>query len=128
MRSREPLARLIYEAMLAGGYTQAELARITGLRPQHISQIINRRQRYRPHALPNNDTMQRLARIPGVTVLDVTRAVRESADLLDAAVPTEMMTGLRRNVHNLVDEFTDGQLAGVLQVLLALNDLLRNGR
>lgn len=126
MRPREPLAKLVYEAMSAAGMSQADVKRLTGLSSQLVSQIVNRRQRYKPNRLPEPETLQGLAKIPGLTIVDVTRAARESAGLNDSPV-TEITSGLRRNVHNVVDEFTDQQLAGVLQVLLALRDFTRNG-
>lgn len=127
MRPREPLAKLVSQAMDAAGLNQADVAKISGLSSQLVSQILNRKTRYQPHRLPGNKTMQGLAKLPGVTILDVTRAVRESAGIDDTPQPASMTSGLRRNVHNVVDEFPDDRLAGVLQVLLALRDFTRNG-
>jgi hypothetical protein len=46
----------------------------------------------------------------------------KSAGIKWATVDAPQASGLRRNVHNLIDEFADDQLARVLQVLLALRD------
>lgn len=127
VRPREPLAKLVYEAMVAAGWSQAKVAKEAALSSQHVSQLVNRRRPYKQNRLPDPETLQGLAKIPGLTILDVTKAARESAGIGDEPKVTEMTSGLRRNVHNVVDEFPDDRLAGVLQVLLALRDFTRDG-
>lgn len=118
----EPLAVLVRGALDAAGITPAEAARLTGLSTQHISQILNRRQRYnRP---PTIATMQKLAKLPGLSLTDVQRAVAESARIATAA-EGESISPVRRSAHAMIEEFAEDELPRVLQVLLALK---RDGR
>lgn len=114
----EPLARTVRGALRAANMTQADAVRVTGVSSQHLSQIVNRRKRYsRP---PSVATMQRLAKIPGLSVEDVARAVTQSAGI-PVSVELQSASSLRRAVqHNLVDEIPEDQLARVFQVLRAM--------
>lgn len=113
---------VVRQAMDAAGMSNADAARTTGLSDQHISQILNRQKRYTSGRLPTAETQQQLAKLPGLSLEDIQRALAKSAGIKWATVDAPQASGLRRNVHNLIDEFADDQLARVLQVLLALRD------
>lgn len=117
----EPLARLIRAARDAAGLNDADLARITGLSTQHVSQIVNRQKNYtRP---PTVDTLQALQKIPGLSQPDILRAVQESTGLgVSSAAAQVKWTGARRSAHNLIDRFPESRLPGVVQILSALLD------
>lgn len=117
----EPLARLIRAARDAAGLNDADLARVTGLSTQHISQLVNRPKNYtRP---PKAQTLQALQRIPGLSQADILRAVQESTGLgVSGKTAQVKWTGARRSAHNLVDRFPEGRLSSVVQILSALLD------
>lgn len=127
IRYVEPLSKAVKAALDAAGMTPADATRVTGLSSQLLSQILNRRERYtRP---PKIDTMQKLARIPGLTITDVARAVSISVGYpLPAEVTGEATSALRRSVHNVIDDFPEEHLSGVLQVLLAVQQIVAGRR
>lgn len=116
----EPLARLIRERMDVEGLRVADVARITGLDRRHVSQMINRSEPYVDG--PQIDTMQQLAKVPGLDITEIARAVAESTG---QPVPTPAadlapMTPLRRSVHAVVDKIGEDELPRALQILTAL--------
>lgn len=127
IRYVEPLRKAVQEALDAAGMTAAEAAKLTGQSSQYISQVLNRKDRYtRP---PTIKKMQALAKIPGLSIEDIVRAVSLSLGYpIQASITDEARTGIRLSVHNVVDEFEEEHLSGVLQVLLALRQLLNNRR
>lgn len=126
IRYVEPLRKAVQEALDAAGMSAADAERVTGLSSQYLSQLLKRDKRYtRPPAI---EKMQALAKIPGLGITDVVRAVSLSLGYpIPATITDGATTGIRRSVHNLVDEFDEEHLSGVLQVLLALRQLV-NGR
>jgi len=117
----EPLARLVRAARDAAGLVDADLARITGLSTQHVSQIVNHEKRYsRP---PTARTLQALQKIPGLSQADILRAVQESSGLgVSSKTAPVKWTGARRSAHNLIDRFPESALPSVVQILGALLD------
>jgi transcriptional regulator with XRE-family HTH domain len=119
----EPLARAVRSALDALGWKPADAARATGLSSQHLSQILNRKKPYgsRP---PSASTQQALEKIPGLSHLDIARALGESTGIgrLDGQTTAVEMTATRRAVHNLVDKLSEEQLPRALQVLIAMFD------
>jgi hypothetical protein len=118
----EPLARAVRDAMdAADNMTPAEAARLTGLKPQHISQILNRTEPY--GRLPTISTQQALAKIPGLSAERIARAIFDSTGQ-PAPTPPDMAqagsSALRRSVHGLVDQIAEEDLARALKVLSAL--------
>lgn len=114
----EPLARLVREAMDVEGLRITDVARITGLYRQHVSQIVNRAENYRDE--PKIETMQALAKIPGLTIERIAEAVAQSTGRpLPAAPELPTMTPLRRSVHAVVDKIAEEDLARALHVLTA---------
>ena len=121
-RGREPLARLVQSALDAQGWKPAQAAEVTGLSRQHISQILSRRDRYtRP---PKPETIQALAKIPGLSQYDVLSAVGTSIGVAgqDGQVFEVEWSANRRTVHNVVDKIPEDQLPRVLQILIAMLD------
>jgi hypothetical protein len=123
MGGSEPLARCVQQALDALGWRPADAMRATGLSSQLLSQILNRSKPYgdRP---PKTSTLQALAEIPGLSMLDVTRAVGESMGIA-ARPPGEHMIEVdwspsRRSLHNLIDKLPEDDLPRALQVLLAM--------
>lgn len=115
----EPLARLVREAMDVEGLRVADVARTTGLNRQHVSQIVNRAERYRDE--PKIETMQALARIPGLSIERIAEAVAASVGRpLPTAPEAPGWTPLRRSVHAVVDKIDEDELPRALQVLTAL--------
>lgn len=116
----EPLAAVVREAMDAAGLSQSDVERITELDRRHISQIVNRAKNYtRP---PTIDTMQALARIPGLSIETVADAVFRSTGQPrpSVAIDGASMTPLRRSVHAVVDKIPEDDLTRALQILIAL--------
>lgn len=114
----EPLARTVRDAMDAAGLSQAEVAELTKLSPQHIQQIVSRRENYtRP---PKIETLQALARIPNLSIEMIAEAVAESTGMPRPAGLVVEMTPLRRSVHTVVDKIPEDELARALQILTAL--------
>jgi transcriptional regulator with XRE-family HTH domain len=120
---REPLARLVRQALIAANWKAAKAAEVTGLSSQHMSQILNRKKPYgnRP---PTIATQQKLAKIPGLSQLDIARAVGESMGIAGRP-PGEKVLEVdwspnRRNLHNLVDKLPEEDLPRALGVLLAV--------
>jgi hypothetical protein len=75
----EPLASYINEVMTFAGYIAADVSRMSGLDSRHLSQILNRTERYtRP---PKTETLEALARVPELDLADLTMAVVESLGL-----------------------------------------------
>lgn len=116
----EPLAQLIRQAMDAAGYNQADVARLTGLHPQLVSQIVNRTKPY--GRAPKVETQQALAKIPGLSIKDVAEAILRSTGqpLPELAEFGATMTATRRNLHAVVDKIPEGELNRALQILVAL--------
>jgi len=116
----EPLARVVRDAMDAAGLTQSDVERMTGLDRRHISQIVNRKQNYtRP---PSIETLQALAKIPGLDITTIADAIARSTGMprppVDELAPK--MTPLRVSVHAVVDKIPEDDLARALQILTAL--------
>lgn len=124
MGEREPLARLVQSALDALGWKAADAERATGLSSQHLSQIRNRRKPYAANRGPEIDTLQKLEKIPGLSMLDINRAVGDSMGIgRPGGDTTEVeMTATRRAVHNIVDKLSEEQLPRALQVLVAMFD------
>lgn len=115
----EPLARLVREAMNVEGLRVADVARLTELNRQHVSQIINRATPYQRE--PDINTMQALARIPGLSIERIAEAVAMSTGRpLPTAPEMPGWTPLRRSVHAVVDKIAEDELPRALQVLTAL--------
>lgn len=75
----EPLAAYIREVMTFADYIAADLERLTGLDSRHLSQILGRTKHYtRP---PRTETLEALARVPELSLEDMTMAVVESLGL-----------------------------------------------
>jgi transcriptional regulator with XRE-family HTH domain len=116
----EPLASLIREAIDAEGLSQADVMRLTGLKRQHLSQLLNRRERYRSRP-PKTETLQALAKVPGLSIERIADAVAESTGMPRPNVDySAQQTPLRRSVHSVVDKIPEGELNRALQVLVAL--------
>lgn len=115
----EPLARLVREAMDAEGLRVTDVARLTELSRQHVSQIVNRAEHYTRE--PEIETMQALAKIPGLSIAAIAEAVAESTGRpLPAAPELPGWTPLRRSVHAVVDKIAEDDLPRALQILTAL--------
>lgn len=122
--SVEPLARCVQQALDALGWKPAKACEATGISSQHMSQILNRKKPYgsRP---PNIDTLQKLQKIPGLSELDILRAVGESTGIGRPQGQEPFVvewSANRRAVHNIVDKLPEQQLARVAQVLMAMFD------
>ena len=122
--SVEPLAHCVQQALDALGWNAARAAKETGLSPQHMSQILNRKKPYgsRP---PKIETLQALEQIPGLSQLDILRAVGESTGIgrpPGAAPFLVEWSPTRRAVHNIVDKLPEEQLGRVAQILMAMFD------
>lgn len=119
----EPLARCVQQALDALGWKAAKAAEVTGLSSQHLSQILHRKKNYvRP---PSPQTLQALAKIPGLSHLDILRAVGESTGIgrPQGAEPFVLeWSASRRTVHNLVDKLPEEKLNSVTQILIAMLD------
>lgn len=118
----EPLATVVRTAVDALGWKQADVARVTKLSPQLVSQIIHRRRRYvRP---PDPETLEALALIPGLRRLDIMWAVANSIGLNLPTVEDEPQTseysGSRRALRAVVDDLPEQDVSRALQILLAL--------
>lgn len=111
------------QALDALGWKPAEAVRATGISSQHMSQILNRKKPYgsRP---PSIETLDALEKIPGLSQLDILRAVGESTGIGRAAADPYLVewSPTRRAVHNIVDKLPEEQLARVAQVLMAMFD------
>lgn len=115
----EPLARLVREAMKVEELRVTDVTRLTGLNRQHVSQIINRAAPYQRE--PEIETMQALARIPGLTVERVAEAVAQSTGRpLPTAPELPGWTPLRRSVHAVVDKIAEDDLPNALTLLTTL--------
>lgn len=115
----EPLARLVREAMDAADLRVSDVARLTGLHRQHVSQIVNRAEPYTRE--PEIETMQALALIPGLSIERIALAVAESTGRpLPSAPDLPTMTPMRRSVHAVVDKIAEDDLPRALQILTAL--------
>jgi transcriptional regulator with XRE-family HTH domain len=105
--------------MDAEGLRVSDVARITGLSRQYVSQVVNRVKPY--GRAPAPEKLQALAKIPGLSLDDIAKAVAESTGQplpsADALTATEM-TPLRRHVHTVVDKIPEQRLDHLLQVLL----------
>lgn len=119
----EPLARCVQQALDALGWKPADAARATGLSSQLLSQILNRQKPYRDRP-PKVATLQALEKIPGLSALDISRAVGESMGIgrPGGDVSAVEMTATRRAVHNVVDKLSEEQLTRALQVLVLMFD------
>lgn len=120
-RHVEPLARLLRAVRDAAGLKDADIARLTGLNPQHVSQLVNRLEPYK--AAPLIRTQQALARIPGLDLSEIAAAIQESTGT-QTRVVDDTMSRARKHAHSMIDDFSEDELPRVLQVLLALT----NGR
>ena len=115
----EPLARLVREAMDAGGLRVTDVARITGLNRQLVSQIANRSEPYLRE--PEIKTMQALAKVPGLSIEAIALAVAQSTGRPLPTTPDfPAMTPMRRSVHAIVDKIAEDDLPRALQILTAL--------
>lgn len=116
----EPLAQLVRQAMDAAGYNQADVVRLTGLKSQHVEQIVNRIQPY--GRAPRVDTQQALAKIPGLSITDIAEAILRSTGQPLPELPEfgTSMTAARRNLHAVVDKIPESELHRALQILVAL--------
>ena len=75
----EPLASYINEVMTFAGYIAADISRLSGIDSRHLSQILNRTQRYtRP---PKTGTLEALAKVPELSLEDLALAVMDSLGL-----------------------------------------------
>lgn len=116
----EPVARVVREAMDAAGMNQAAAAKATGLKPQHIEQIVNRKKPYSTRP-PKIETLQALAKLPGLTRRALDAAVAESTGI-GVVIEVEPISSARRSAHALVDKFPEDQLPRVVQILITLLD------
>jgi transcriptional regulator with XRE-family HTH domain len=116
----EPLAQVVRDVMDARGYNQAELAKWTGLKPQHIEQIVNRTKPY--GRAPRVDTQEALARIPGLSIEAIAEAVlRSTGQPLPPARPEGAeMSVKRRSLHSIVDKLPDDELDRAMDLLITL--------
>lgn len=105
--------------MDAAGLRVADVAEITGLNRQHVSQITNRAEPYTRE--PTIKTMQALAKIPGLSVERIALAVAQSTGRpLPVGQELPTITPLRRSVHAVVDKIAEDDLPRALQILTAL--------
>lgn len=123
-RAVEPLANCVQQALDALGWNAARASKETGISSQHMSQILKRKQPYgsRP---PTIETLQKLEKIPGLSQLDILRAVGESTGIGRPAGESPYLvewSPTRRAVHNIVDKLPEDQLARVAQILMAMFD------
>lgn len=112
----EPLATLLRGALDAQELSPARMADITGLSTQHVSQLLNRSTGYESK-LPDADTQQKLARLPGVRLEDIQEALIVSAGLKPP--PKVEQDPLRRAMHAIIDQIADVDLPQILDVLRA---------
>lgn len=120
----EPLARCVQQALDALGWKAADACRATGLSSQLMSQILHRQKPYgdRP---PKVSTLQALEKIPGLSNLDILRAVGESTGIgrpPGQAPYIVEWTATRRAVHNIIDKLPEEQLPKAAQLLMVLFD------
>lgn len=114
----EPLAECIRAAMTAGQLSQADVARASGLSPQHVTQLVNRRARYSSKP-PSAETQEALSLVPGLSIGVVQQAVARSMgmSIRDDRPETSQ---LRQSAHNMVDQIPESELQKVVQILAAL--------
>lgn len=103
--------------MDAAGLSQADVARLTGLSSQLVSQLVNRKQNYSPNRPPEIDTLQRLERIPGLSQQRIAQAVAES---MGTVPPAPEETPLRATVRGILDQLPEEKLASAMKLLLTL--------
>ena len=127
IRYVEPLAKLVTDALRAAGWSHAEAARHTGLSRSYIGQVANRKKRYSPGRTPSNEKIEGLARIPGLSKQDIATALYQSTGTpmpRPLRVVGDEVSPVRKSVENYVADFPDEYLPGLLQVLIAVRELL----
>lgn len=114
----EPLAALIRSAMDAGGLSQADVMRYTGLSRQTVSGLVNRKEPYKQRP-PEAATQEALSRLPGLSIGAVQQAVARSMGIAIRDDRPEA-SRLRQTAHNMVDQIPETELQRVVQILSAL--------
>lgn len=116
----EPLAQLIRDAMDAEGLSQADVVRITKLKRQHVSQLLNRRVPYTTRP-PTIETLTALELIKGLTARSIAEAVARSTGIGVTTEEAKASANLR-TARALLEKFPEDQLPRVVQVLIAMLD------
>jgi len=115
----EPLARLLREHMEHEGLRVSDLAKATGLDRRHVSGIVNKKTPYKRE--PEIATMQALAKVPGLSIERIARAVAESTGRPVPPPPAaQSMSALRMSVHGIVDQLAEDDLPRAMKMLAAL--------